>query len=153
MKKPIWKTMRKTGKARIKAKYPLLPIDYQSINYTPEELWKKAIEYFTYCDKYDKPKTLSWLCISCGVDDWFFNEKRESQQFSRVVDQINLILENYLEEQLLTGKNWTNVQFILNNRFKGKWRNSSNMKVETPTVLPEIKDILDGIIYWKKPTT
>ena len=133
-----------------KSKYPLLPIDYQKINYTPEELWKRSVEYFKYCDRYKKPKTLSWFCIYCWIGNWFLNENKKSEQYSSVIEQINLILENYLEEQLFIGKNWTNIQFILNNRFKEKWMNQSKMKVETTSIHPDIKEVLDWIIYKKK---
>lgn len=143
--------MKKTIKSK-KNKYPLLPIDYQSINYTPEELRKRAVEYFIYCDRYKKPKTLSWLQIHCGISNWFLNESKKSQQFSVVIVQINLILENYLEEQLLTGKNGNNIQFVLNNRFKENWMNQSKMKVESTSIHPDIKSILDQIIYKKVPT-
>lgn len=130
-----------------KSKYPLLPIDYQKINYTPEELWKRSVEYFKYCDRYKKPKTLSWLCIYCWIGNWFLNENKKSEQYSGVVGQINLILENYLEEQLFIGKNGTNIQFILNNRFKENWVHQSKMKVETPSINPSVKEILDQIIH------
>jgi len=141
--------MKKVIKSK-KNKYPLLPIDYQAINYTSEELRKRAVEYFTYCDRYKKHKTLSWFQIHCGISNWFFNENKKSQQFSVVIAQINLILENYLEEQLLTGKNGNNIQFVLNNRFKENWMNQSKMKVETTGIHPDVKSILDQIIYKKK---
>jgi hypothetical protein len=63
-----------------------------------------------------------------------------------VIAQINLILENYLEEQLLTGKNGASIQFILNNRFKENWMNQSKMRVETTGVHPDVKEIFDEII-------
>lgn len=130
-------------------KYPSLPIDYQSINYTAEELYKKAVEFFEYCDQEQKPKTLSGLQIYCWVGTNFLNEKTKSQEFSWVVERINLILENYLEEQLLSGKGWTNIQFVLNNRFKGRWMAQSNMKVEATWIHPDVKEILDRIIKEK----
>ena len=141
--------MKKVIKPK-KSKYPLLPIDYQKINYTPEELWKRSVEYFSNCDRYKKAKTLSWLCIHCWIGIWFFNENKESQQFSSVVAQINLILENYLEEQLLTGKNGTNVQFVLSNRFKGSRVNQSKMKVEATGVHPDVRETLDALIKRSK---
>lgn len=101
-----------------KDKYPLLPIDYQNINYTPQELWKRSVEYFNQCNKTGRPKTLSWLCLYCWIGKWFFNENKERQDFSVVIEVINLVLENYLEEQLLIWKNNNWIQFILTNRFK-----------------------------------
>lgn len=142
------KSKIKTNRSK-SIKYPWLPVDYQNINYTPEELWKKAVEFFEFCDKEQKPKTLSWLQLYCWVGDNFFNEKQKSQEFSGVVGKINLVLENYLEEQLITGRNWTNIQFLLNNRFKGRWIAQSNMKIEATGIHPDIKDVLDRIIKKK----
>lgn len=125
----------------------VLPAVYEELDYTPNEIWKKFCEYTVRAWSKWENITISWFQVFASVWRNYLNKMEKSQVFGGVVDYIYQSIESFYEDRIA---NWDNLSYIMNNRFKGKWE--SNQKVETTqTVLPEIKDILDWIIYGKNP--
>lgn len=147
------KATTKTKKVFKKLKYPLdwavtkiLPPVYEQMNYTPQELRYKFTQYIERSDKNGEEVVISWFSVFAQIERHFLQQHKESQEFSSVIDRIYSIFENRYEQK---ASRWENVQYIMNNRFKKE--RESNSKLETTSnVNPEVKDILDKIIYRAK---
>lgn len=144
--KKKWKEIRvKTKMPYITAYSSILPNDYKRLKYTPDELWAKFRQRVIRAESHWELPIISWFQNFAQVSTDYLTEKKKSQDFSEVCDAIYQYFEMWAEEKAFK---WENISYWLNNRFKGKWE--SNQKVETTqNINPEIKDILDQIIYWK----
>lgn len=103
--------------------------------YTPKTLREQAELYFKNCDKlnewltdvrFKKPKTLSWLCLWLNVSKDYISEKAKDDNFSETIKEIRLVVENNIEEWILTNTyNSTSWIFNLKNNFD--WKDKSEV--------------------------
>lgn len=87
---------------------------YWSYKYSPEELLRESIEYFTNCDntkvingywkEITKPKTMTWLALWLWVAKDYVIEKIKDPTYSEMIKYIRGNIENDLEEWAMTGK-------------------------------------------------
>jgi len=82
--------------------------------YSPKQLEEEASKYFDHCEntmvtnnygkEIAKPKTISWLCVWLKVDKDYIADKMIHENFSRIVKNIRMEIENDIEEWAMTGK-------------------------------------------------
>ena len=115
--------------------------------YTPDDLLKKANEYFESLSKKEnlidrwtlgkiaRPKTLSWLCIYLWVSKDYISEKLKDSMFSEVIKRIRVIVENNIEEWILLNiYNPTSWIFSLKNHFD--WVDKKDFSIWWPEGWP-----------------
>lgn len=106
-----------------------------------EEVEEKINAYFDYCEKKDKPYTMSGLAYYLGID------RRTLLNYSKVEDYFPLIkkardrVQMQLEENALSNKaNPTFTIFNLKNNFD--WKDKVEVK---NTNLPKVEELLSKI--------
>lgn len=98
------------------------------------------MEYFKLCDETKRPKTLSWLCIYLWISKDYISEKSKSEDYSETIKQIRNIVENDVEEWILTSKyNPTAWIFNLKNNFGWKDKTEVDQNVRSA----DVSDVLD----------
>ena len=98
--------------------------------FTPDELYEKAEEYFKKCDDTivstdnktwlvtRKPKTITGLCLYLGIHKDYILELKDRPEFLYVTKFIRQTVENYLEENMLSGSTVSSTSiFSLKNHF------------------------------------
>lgn len=85
---------------------------------TPEELVEAFSEYLNFCDKHIKPYTITGFCKYIKSYKDLINEYAKNEKFSGTIKAIYNIIENNVEENMLTNKyNATACIFNLKNNF------------------------------------
>lgn len=125
----------------------VLPKVYYNMNYTPEELWKKFIEYVERSDKHNEEVVISGFWVFASLSSTFLTSHRDSLEFSEVVEAIYQVFEYRYEQKWAK---WINIAYLMNNRFKWKRESTQNIN-ETHNLHPDVKSVLDQIIYKKSP--
>ncbi len=85
---------------------------------TPDELAKIIEGYFEDCEVNKRPITLNSVALHCGANkDIFYNIKESRQkigsEFKFIIEQVYDLMESYLAEKLLDGKNVVGCIFTL----------------------------------------
>ncbi len=127
----------------LKHKYWWLPMNYQTINYTPQELRYKFVQYIKRANKNWEEIVISWFHVYVWLHRQYLTEHKKSQEYSVIVEGILTVFECRYEQKLAQ---WKNVAYLLNNRFRGNWANQSRIKVKISGVHPDVKYIFDSII-------
>lgn len=124
----------------------ILPKIYERIEYTPQELWLKFSQYIERSDKNSEEITISWFSVFAHVSSTYLFDKKWSQDFSNIIDMIMTVYESRYEQSAKRA----DIKYLMNNRFK--WKRESVQKVEeTHNLHPDVKWVLDQIIYKKSP--
>lgn len=101
---------------------------FWTYKYTPEEILKESMEYFSHCEntkvingywkEIQKPKTLTWLASWLWVAKDYISEKLKDPNYSETIKGIRMNVENDIEEWILTWVyNSTSWIFNLKNNF------------------------------------
>lgn len=117
---------------------------FWTYKYTPEEMLKESMKYFTNCDntiidkwmgwKINKPKTLSWLCLWLWVSKDYISEKAKDVNYSETIKEIRMNVENNIEEWILMWTyNATSGIFNLKNNFN--WVDKQEIDQKTDWIL------------------
>ena len=69
--------------------------------YSPREIGDRMVMYFRNCVEYDKPFTITGLCMKIGISrEWFLKlEKCSNNQFADTIKRGKLLMEFYWEMQ------------------------------------------------------
>ena len=69
--------------------------------YSPKEICDRMVMYFRNCVEYDKPFTITGLCMKIGISrEWFLKlEKCSNNQFVDTIKRGKLLMEFYWEMQ------------------------------------------------------
>lgn len=89
------------------------PLIYES----PEELQKDVDAYMAYCEVQGKPKTMTGLANALGMDRRSLVEYAHRDKYSAIIKRARAEVQQYLEEQLVSGKNASGLIFNLKNNF------------------------------------
>jgi len=114
------------------------------------EFAHKINEYFKYCDGYEKPYTVSGLCIYLDITKETLLNYENKKEFFSTIKKAKLKIENWVEENSLMGKvNPTAAIFNLKNNFG--WKDKQEPQTDTATIeliartLSEVKRQADEI--------
>lgn len=108
-----------------------------------EVMTKKGVQFI------EKPFTVSGLCVHLGITRQKFSALSRKEGYKELCEYINLIAENYLEENMLNGKlNPISSIFALKNNFG--WKEQKEEKKEQDIVVnivatrkEEVAEIID----------
>lgn len=103
------------------------PAKYKS----KEELQEKINKYFEQCRKNNKPYTVTGLALALDLDRKALINYGKNEEFSNTIKKAKAIVENYLEENLVSGQgNSTGIIFNLKNNYGWKDK-QENINIET----------------------
>lgn len=112
------------------------PLKFESA----EELEQKANEYFSMCDEKEKPYTITGLALALDCDRLTLINYEKKEEFFNTIKKIKLRVENYAEEQLMSGKgNTAGVIFNMKNNYgwKDKTETEATVKQEVNYYAPK----------------
>jgi hypothetical protein len=121
----------------------VLPKVYQRLEYTPQELRKKFIEYVQRSDENNEEITISWFQVYASTWRTYLTDKKECQDFSEVIEAIYESFEYRYEQK---AARWQNMAYILNNRFKWKWESLQKNDNNLTGISQDVATILDKIL-------
>ena len=84
---------------------------------TPQEMQEKIDKWLMYCEVNDKPLTMTGLANVLGMDRRSLVGYAHRDEFSPVIKRARAKVQEYLEEQLVKGKNAAGLIFNLKNNF------------------------------------
>lgn len=108
---------------------------------TPKELKKAITKYFNYCDKEDKPYTISGLSLALGfLSRQALLSYNEKEKMGNIVKEAKLkILRSYEEQLALRKSGVAGLIFILKNNFNWKDRQEFTGADGTPITIQLMK--------------
>ena len=108
---------------------------------TPKELKKAITKYFNYCDKVDKPYTISGLSLALGfLSREALLSYNNKEKMGSIVKEAKLkILRSYEEQLIIRKSGATGLIFILKNNFNWKDRQEFTGADGTPLTINLIK--------------
>lgn len=102
------------------------PLKYK----TKEELQEAIDKYFIECDRDGKPYTVTGLALALDLDRKTLINYGEREEFFHTIKKAKAKVENWLEENLITGQgNATGIIFNLKNNYGYKDRQDIDAKV------------------------
>jgi hypothetical protein len=93
---------------------------------SPDEIIAIAKAYFEECDKKLRPYTVTGLANSLGMTRQGLIDYGNKDEFADTVKGLKQIVEQYLEEKLLSGTPCTGAIFSAKNNFG--WRDQTEVK-------------------------
>ena len=116
---------------------------------TVKELETKIQDYFNYCDKYDKPYTITGLADFLDTDRITLIRYQERQEFCNTIKKAKTKIEANMEERALIGKsNFVFTMFSMKNNYG--WRDKEQSDTDedaienAQNVLVSIKKVADS---------
>lgn len=90
-----------------------------------KELQNKIDEYFAYCDKHEKPYTITGLALALDTSRDILLNYEEREEFSNTIKKAKLKCQAYAEEQLFINRNTAGVIFNMINNYG--WKNKQDI--------------------------
>jgi len=84
---------------------------------TPEKMQEVIDKWVMYCDINKKPMTMTGLANVLGMDRRSLVDYAHRDEFTPVIKRARAKVQQYLEEQLVSGKNAAGLIFNLKNNF------------------------------------
>ena len=96
-----------------------------------EELQNKIDNYFNQCKAENRPYTVTGLALALDLDRKALINYSKNEEFSNTIKKAKAIVENYLEEHLISGQgNSSGIIFNLKNNYGWKDK-QENINIET----------------------
>jgi len=139
--------MPKEEENPIRQKYASLLGNTNAKKYTEKDLPKvkqKIIDYFEWCDKNEKPYTMSGLALELGMSRNTLVNYGKDELFCDLISNAKQIVENQLECKL-TNKNDYCIGIFLSLKNNYGWKDQQEIKSTNEVAFSPIEDAMNAL--------